>query len=134
MGSHQSSERATDEKACISHPLFVAGQSDYAEKFRYATILRGLYARVEILLPLNWIGAACTAVIVFYLSFFLFFFFLESRMSENCRLQYSEVTEMIITMVLSWSMSFTYNVQTTTIDFERIEIFQYCVRQREAYT
>lgn len=53
----------------------MAGQSDYAEKFRYATILRGLYARVEILLPLNWIGAACTAVIVFYLSLFFFFSF-----------------------------------------------------------
>lgn len=44
-------------KGCISSAttLFVAGQSDYAEKFRYATILRGLYARVEIPFALNWI-------------------------------------------------------------------------------
>lgn len=45
-------------KGCISSAttLFVAGQSDYAEKFRYATILRGLYARVEIPFALNWIS------------------------------------------------------------------------------
>lgn len=61
-------------KGCISSAttLFVAGQSDYAEKFRYATILRGLYARVEIPFALNWIRSPLSQAAD---NFFFFFFF-----------------------------------------------------------
>lgn len=66
-------------KGCISSAttLFVAGQSDYAEKFRYATILRGLYARVEIPFALNWIRSPLSQPADF------FFFFFSSLLELN---------------------------------------------------
>lgn len=62
-------------KGCISSAatLFVAGQSDYAEKFRYATILRGLYARVEIPFALNWIRSPFHGYDDNFFFFFSFF-------------------------------------------------------------
>lgn len=66
-------------KGCISSAttLFVAGQSDYAEKFRYATILRGLYARVEIPFALNWIRSPLSQAAD------NFFFFFSSLLELN---------------------------------------------------
>lgn len=75
-------------KGCISSAttLFVAGQSDYAEKFRYATILRGLYARVEIPFALNWIRSlslpGCDDNFFFF--FFLLFFPFGSEINTSC--------------------------------------------------
>lgn len=75
-------------KGCISSAttLFVAGQSDYAEKFRYATILRGLYARVEIPFALNWIRSPLSQAadnFFFFSSFLLFWIWINTSCLEK---------------------------------------------------